>query len=89
LPFLSFSPWKFERSGWLTPSLTVMNAILSGGVLVVAGLYQWTPLKDVCLRQCQAPLHFIQRHGGFRAEGASSLVLGVLHGGYCIGCCWI
>jgi predicted metal-binding membrane protein len=63
-----------------------MNAILSGGV---AGLYQWTPLKGVCLRQCQAPLHFIQRHGGFGAEGASSLVLGVLHGGYCIGCCWI
>src|SRR5262249_20145101 len=59
--------------------------ILGGGVLIAAGLYQWTPLKDVCLRQCQAPLLFIQRHGGFRSDPAGALKLGARHGAYCVG----
>jgi len=46
------------------------------------------PLKDACLRQCQAPLWFIQRYGGFRADTRGALALGLRHGGYCIGCCW-
>jgi len=52
-------------------------------------LYQWSPLKEACLRQCQSPLQFIQRHGGFRAEATSSFALGARHGTYCIGCCWM
>jgi predicted metal-binding membrane protein len=51
-------------------------------------LYQWTPAKNVCLRQCQAPLLFIQTHGGFRGDAAGALMLGVRHGAYCVGCCW-
>ena len=47
------------------------------------------PLKDACLRQCQAPLQFIQQHGGFRPDAIGSLVLGARHGAYCIGCCWV
>jgi predicted metal-binding membrane protein len=62
---------------------------LWGLILVAAGLYQWTPLKDVCLRQCQFPLQFIQRHGGFRADAIGSLTLGARHGVYCVGCCWV
>ena len=81
--------WMVERPSWLTPGMAATNAIFSGLVLVAAGLYQWTPIKDVCLRQCQAPLQFIQRHGGFRADAAGSLALGARHGGYCIGCCWV
>jgi predicted metal-binding membrane protein len=46
------------------------------------------PLKDACLRQCQAPWLFIQRHGGFRADAFGSLLLGARHGAYCVGCCW-
>ena len=57
-------------------------------MLIAAGLYQWTPLKDACLRQCQAPWRFIQRHGGFRPDARGALALGVRHGSYCIGCCW-
>jgi predicted metal-binding membrane protein len=85
----TFAQWAIERSGWLTPSMAATSAILGGVVLVAAGLYQWTPIKDVCLRQCQSPLHFIQRHGGFRANATGSLTLGVRHGAYCIGCCWV
>ena len=63
--------------------------IFSGVVLIAAGIYQWTPLKDICLRQCQAPWLFIQRHGGFRSDIAGTLGLGMRHGSYCIGCCWV
>ena len=85
----TFAQWAVERSGWLTPSMAATSAIFSGVVLVAAGFYQWTPIKDVCLRQCQAPLQFIQRHGGFCADAAGSLTLGARHGAYCIGCCWV
>ena len=57
-------------------------------MFMVAGRYQWTPIKDACLSQCQSPLAVIQRHGGFRGRGARLVRLGVLHGAYCLGCCW-
>jgi len=46
------------------------------------------PLKHACLAQCRSPLGFVQRHGGFRADAAGSLRLGLVHGLYCVGCCW-
>jgi len=80
--------WALQRAALLTPMMEGANDIFGGAVLIAAGLYQWTPLKDVCLRQCQAPWLFIQRHGGFRSDPRGSLGLGVRHGGYCVGCCW-
>jgi len=65
------------------------SLFVSGIVLIAAGLYQWTPIKDVCLRQCQAPWLFIQNHGGFRADAVGSLAIGARHGAYCVGCCWV
>ena len=59
-----------------------------GVVLLAAGIYQWLPLKYACLDSCRAPLSFVQRHGGFQPSARGSLRLGVLHGFYCIGCCW-
>jgi predicted metal-binding membrane protein len=56
-------------------------------VLALAGLYQFTPLKEACLRQCRSPLDFMMQrwHGG----GAfAALRLGSAHGAYCVGCCW-
>jgi len=72
----------------LTPALASTNNILGGIILIVAGLYQWTSLKDRCLANCRAPLFFIQRHGGFQRRALPSLGLGLQHGLYCIGCCW-
>ncbi len=60
-----------------------------GAILIAAAIYQWTPLKDVCLAQCQTPLLFLMRHGGFRDEALGCLLLGLRHGAYCIGCCWV
>ena len=60
---------------------------VSGTALVVTGLYQLSPLKNACLSHCRAPAAFLARHWRPRAIGA--LRLGVMHGTYCIGCCWI
>ena len=94
LAWISFSivatiaQWLVERKGWLTPTMESTSSIFGGLTLIAAGLYQWTPLKDACLRQCQSPLQFIQRHGGFRGDAIGSLILGARHGIYCVGCCW-
>src|SRR3974390_2684912 len=80
--------WALTRAALLTPMMQSTSAIFGGAVLIAAGIYQWTPLKDICLKHCQAPLIFIQRHGGFRPDNAGSLGLGFRHGLYCVGCCW-
>jgi predicted metal-binding membrane protein len=80
--------WALQRAALLNPMMESASNILGGIVLIAAGLYQWTPLKDTCLSYCQTPLAFIMRHGGFRREATGALALGFRHGVYCIGCCW-
>jgi predicted metal-binding membrane protein len=79
--------WSLERALLLTPITTSVTPRLGGALLIAAGLYQWTPLKDSCLAHCQSPLGFIQRYG-FRGERGAAAGLGLRHGAYCIGCCW-
>ena len=55
-------------------------------VAFAAAVYELTPLKHVCLRQCQGPLMFLMRH--WREGRAGAARMGVRHGGYCVGCCW-
>ena len=57
-----------------------------GAILVVAGLYQFTPLKYACLRQCQSPFGFLMGH--WRGGTLGALRMGAVHGLYCLGCCW-
>jgi predicted metal-binding membrane protein len=59
---------------------------VAGGALVFAGVYELTPLKEVCLRHCRGPLHLVL--GGWRDGQAGALRMGVEHGLYCLGCCW-
>jgi predicted metal-binding membrane protein len=72
----------------LTPMMATTSVILGSLILIAAGLYQWTPLKEVCLRQCQAPVAFLASHGGFRSDPRGALRVGIKHGTYCLGCCW-
>jgi predicted metal-binding membrane protein len=80
--------WLLERALLLTPAMVIASGAPAGVVLITAGIYQWTPLKQRCLSQCQSPLSFIQRHGGFRSDVGGALRLGGQHAIYCIGCCW-
>jgi predicted metal-binding membrane protein len=83
-----FAQYALERAALLSPMMVSASHRFGGAVLIAAGLYQLTPVKYACLAQCRSPLGFVQRHGGFRADAAGSLRLGLLHGLYCIGCCW-
>jgi predicted metal-binding membrane protein len=59
---------------------------LAGGIVLAAAVYQLTPLKDVCLRHCRSPLMFLMSQ--WRPGRLGGLRMGVIHGGWCIGCCW-
>jgi len=80
--------WGLERAALLTPSMALVSRPLAGGLLIAAGVYQWTPLKESCLARCRSPFQFIQSRGGFRGDRRGSLRPGVEHGAFCIGCCW-
>jgi predicted metal-binding membrane protein len=62
-------------------------ARIGGIVLVAAGLYQLTPWKDLCLSKCRTPITFIMT--SWRDGAAGALRMGLLHGAYCLGCCWL
>jgi predicted metal-binding membrane protein len=81
--------WLLEWRAIVTPMMAGTSRTLGGVILIFAGVYQWLPAKLACLSQCRAPLAFVQRHGGFQPSARGSLRLGVQHGAYCIGCCWI
>ena len=70
----------------LTPMMELRSPLVSGAVLVVAGVYQFTPLKRACLGACSAPLVFLMRR--WRDGTAGAFRLGLEHGLYCVGCCW-
>lgn len=80
--------WKLEHTSLI--SATMMGSQskwLSAGVLAAAGIYQLSPLQNVCLRHCRSPVVFLSRHWRRGAFGA--VRLGALHGLYCVGCCWM
>jgi predicted metal-binding membrane protein len=73
---LSISELSWHRGG----------PYLAGGVLIAAAIYQLTPVKDACLRRCRAPLDFVLTH--WREGPSGALWMGVVHGAWCVGCCW-
>jgi predicted metal-binding membrane protein len=79
--------WSLDRLGILSESMASQSAAVAGLILVAAGLYQWSPLKQTCLRHCRSPLEFLVRH--WRAGGWGGMVIGMRHGLFCLGCCWM
>ncbi|MGN6748306.1 MAG: DUF2182 domain-containing protein [Xanthobacteraceae bacterium] len=80
--------WAFERSELLDFTMASTDNRFAGLLFVAAGLYQWTSLNELCLTQCQRPFEFVMRHGGYRRDAPGSVMLGLRHGAYCVGCCW-
>lgn len=80
--------WALERAGLVsTTMMGSQSRWLSGAVLIVAGLYQLSPLKNICLAHCRTPTSFLSRH--WRPHALGALRLGAMHGAYCVGCCWM
>jgi predicted metal-binding membrane protein len=78
--------WGLARMGILSPMLVGSNVIFGGVLLLAAGIYQLTPIKHACLRHCRSPLAFLSTHWRRGARGA--LRMGLVHGAFCVGCCW-
>lgn len=72
---------------WYSDLMESENRWLSALILTLAGLYQFTTWKHACLKQCQSPLSFLTRHWRDGYDGA--FLMGVQHGWYCLGCCWM
>jgi len=80
--------WMFESTGIISAeNFGSQSQWLSSGVLIAAGAYQFSPIKNVCLSHCRAPVAFLSRH--WRPYVLGTLRLGVMHGAYCVGCCWV
>lgn len=70
----------------VSPMMEAVNSRVSATLLLAAGLYQWTPLKHACLRQCRSPIGFLM--GRWRSGSTGALLMGLEHGASCVGCCW-
>ncbi|MPZ37059.1 MAG: DUF2182 domain-containing protein [Rhizobiales bacterium] len=70
----------------MSMQMATTSAALSGAVFIAAGLFEFTPLKDRCLVHCRSPLEWIPRH--MRPGRLGAFRMGVMHGAYCVGCCW-
>ncbi len=83
----TLAQWGLERAALLSPMLVSSSPALDGALLLSAGAYQLTPLKNACLEHCRSPAHFIAER--WRPGRAGALRLGIEHGAYCLGCCWV
>jgi predicted metal-binding membrane protein len=83
----AFGQLELHRTALLSDDMRLHSTIVSGVLLLIAGANQWLPLKNRCLVQCQAPLAFLTQHWKRGVGGGFSM--GVRHGAYCLGCCWL
>jgi len=78
--------WVLQAAGWVNPMIVSTSATLTGVLLLVAGAYQFSPLKHICLANCRTPMGFLI--GEWRGGTSGAFVMGLRHGLFCLGCCW-
>ena len=78
--------WGLHEAAMLSPMMMANSQFLGAALLIMAGVYQLTPWKMVCLDHCRSPANFIAEHWQSGARGAFRL--GIHHGAFCLGCCW-
>ncbi len=78
--------WLLQTLGAISQLLLVTNVWLAAAILIGAGIYQFTPAKDVCLAKCRTPIGFFLTE--WRPGKRGAFQMGLKHGAYCIGCCW-
>lgn len=78
--------WGLHTVSLLSPMMVSTTPVLGGILLLVAGIYQWTPLKHACLSKCRSPLGFVLNE--WREGRWGAFLMGLKHGSYCTGCCW-
>lgn len=83
----TFCQWALREFGLVDDMMVSSSTALSGGLLIAAGAYQLSPWKQSCLKHCQTPFAFVMRH--WRSGRGGAVVMGLHHGAYCLGCCWL
>jgi len=83
----TLAQWGLHKAALLSPAMAAINPLLNAGLLIAAGVFQWTPLKHMCLKGCRSPLSFLMSE--WRDGRSGAFVMGLRHGSYCVGCCWI
>jgi predicted metal-binding membrane protein len=78
--------WALQAAGWVDPMIVSTSARLTALLLLIAGVYQFSPLKKICLSRCRTPLGFLV--GEWRPGVRGAFVMGLRHGLFCVGCCW-
>ncbi len=78
--------WGLQAAGWTDPMAASRSAWLTAALLLLAGVYQFSPLKQACLAHCRTPIGFLL--GEWRPGARGALVMGLRHGLFCLGCCW-
>ena len=79
--------WGLEQAALVSPEMARASVPFGAALLVGAGVYQMTPLKYACLRRCQAPIQFLGH--GWRRGRMGAVRMGLEHGAFCLGCCWV
>lgn len=83
----TLATWQLQRAALVSPMMVSTSTVLGGFFLVTAGVFQLTPLKRACLVRCRSPIGFLMSE--WRDGRWGTLVMGLKHGVYCVGCCWL
>jgi predicted metal-binding membrane protein len=83
----ALAQWALHGTALMSDSMVSASRWLAGVVLISAGVFQWTPLKRACLSHCRSPLNFLMTD--WREGKLGALFMGLKHGTYCTGCCWL
>ena len=83
----ALAQWTLHGMALLSPMMTSSSPILGGVLLISAGVFQWSPWKRACLHHCRSPLSFLL--GDWREGRMGAFTMGLQHGIYCTGCCWL
>jgi len=83
----ALAQWGLNTASLLSPMMASTSPVLGGGLLMAAGVFQWSPIKYACLRHCRSPMGFIMTEWREGTRGA--LTMGLRHGAFCLGCCWV
>lgn len=83
----ALTQWALHGLGQMSSAMGSVDPLLAGGFLIGAGLFQWSGLKNACLAKCRSPLNFLLNE--WRGGGTGDLIMGLHHGAFCIGCCWM
>lgn len=79
--------WQLHSAAVLSPEMRAASPLVGGAILIAAGIYQWLPIKESCLSHCRSPLSFLAT--SWREGKLGAVRMGVEHGMFCVGCCWL